>query len=232
MRLVSPVAVGLALVSLLCPISDGADTEISKPFPPYRLRPVDDSSRDPEFRKFYAKLLSAIERKDHGFLISIVDPKIELSFGGDAGISRFKEMWKPTERKSPIWNELGEALRLGVTFDAKQGEFWAPYVFSRFPENYDGFDYSVIIAKEVKVRQKPKSSAPVLATLSYEIVRTNYSEFNDAATTGKPQWIKVGLSDGREGFVPAAMVRSPIDYRAGFAKKEGKWMMTVFIAGD
>lgn len=232
MDLPRSIAIGLALLAVLGSPAKGADSDDSKAFPPYRLRPVDESSRDPEFSAFYSKLLSAIERRDHGFLLSIVDPKIELSFGGDAGISKFQEIWKPTDRKSPIWDELGKALRLGVTFNRKQGEFSAPYVFSRFPENYDGFDYSAVIATDVKVRKEPKSSSAVIATLNYDIVKTNYSEFGDGTKITKPSWTKVGLSDGREGFVPAGSVRTPIDYRACFAKKNGKWMMTVFIAGD
>ena len=229
MRIPSSIVFGLLLPGLA---AYAADSDTPKPFPPYRLRPADESSRDPEFLAFYSKLLSATDRKDQTFLISIVDPKIELSFGGDAGISGFQKIWKPADRKSPIWKELGNALRLGVTFNARQGEFWAPYVFTHFPENYDGFDYSAIIATDVKVRKEPKSSAPVIATLNYDIVRTNYSEFSADKKNAKSSWIKVGLSDGREGFVPAAAVRSPIDYRACFAKKDGKWKMIVFIAGD
>ena len=232
MNLPCSILTSLALLGLFVSAADAADSENPKPFAPYRLRPVDETSRDPDFRAFYSKLLNAIDRKDHSFLTSIVDPNIELSFGGDAGIGRFQEIWKPTDRKSAIWKELGEVLRLGVTFDARQNEFWAPYVSSRFPQNYDGFDYSAIIATDVKVRKEPKSSAPVIATLNYDIVRTNYSVFGDGTKTARSDWIKVGLSDGREGFVPVATVRSPIDYRACFAKKSGRWMITVFIAGD
>ena len=43
---------------------------------------------------------------------------------------------------------------------------------------------------------------------------------------------KVRLKDGREGWLWAKEVRSPIDYRATIEKRKGKWMITAFVAGD
>jgi hypothetical protein len=42
----------------------------------------------------------------------------------------------------------------------------------------------------------------------------------------------VRLPDGRAGFVDSRFVRSPIDYRAAFARIDGRWQMTLFLAGD
>ncbi|HSE31218.1 MAG TPA: hypothetical protein VLA93_06545 [Pyrinomonadaceae bacterium] len=38
--------------------------------------------------------------------------------------------------------------------------------------------------------------------------------------------------DGQSGYMAEEFIRSPIDYRAGFAKQEGRWVMIFFIAGD
>ena len=51
---------------------------------------------------------------------------------------------------SEIWNTLAQLLRLGGTFGESKNEFWAPYVFNRFPDDYDGFDFSATIAKGVR----------------------------------------------------------------------------------
>ena len=45
-------------------------------------------------------------------------------------------------------------------------------------------------------------------------------------------WIEVKDAKGKRGFVRQLDVRSPIDYRAFFEKKHGKWLMTAFLAGD
>ena len=45
-------------------------------------------------------------------------------------------------------------------------------------------------------------------------------------------WYKIETLGGKKGFVSAEFVRSPIDYRACFEKKNGKWKMTAFVAGD
>ena len=38
--------------------------------------------------------------------------------------------------------------------------------------------------------------------------------------------------DGREGWLRANELRSPLDYRAVAEKRKGKWMITAFVAGD
>ncbi len=40
------------------------------------------------------------------------------------------------------------------------------------------------------------------------------------------------LLGGKKGYVSVKFVRSPIDYRACFEKKNGKWKMNTFVAGD
>jgi hypothetical protein len=119
---------------------------------------------------FRQKLLEAISRKDARFLLSIIDPNIQISFGGEEGIQAFRELWKPEDVNSEIWNTLAQLLRLGGTFGESRNEFWAPYVFSRFPDDYGGFDFSAIIAKDVRVSSEPNDKAPMITSLSYDIV--------------------------------------------------------------
>jgi hypothetical protein len=42
----------------------------------------------------------------------------------------------------------------------------------------------------------------------------------------------VQLTNGRTGFVPARLARSPIAYRAFFTRRDGRWQMAMFVAGD
>jgi hypothetical protein len=36
----------------------------------------------------------------------------------------------------------------------------------------------------------------------------------------------------RRGYVAAAYLRSPIDYRAGLVRESGQWRLALFVAGD
>jgi len=45
-------------------------------------------------------------------------------------------------------------------------------------------------------------------------------------------WYNVTTLGGKSGFAKADLVRSHIDYRAGFEKKRGLWKMTFLLAGD
>jgi Bacterial SH3 domain len=211
----------------------GQISESPKTYRAHRLRPRDEGQQDPRFQAFRQKLLKAISRKDAKFLLSIVDPNIQISFGGEEGIQAFRELWKPEDVNSEIWNTLAQLLRLGGTFGESKDEFWAPYVFSRFPDDYSGFDFSAIIAKDVRVRSEPNEKAPMIRSLSYDIV-LNLSGGDSPEPRNKvdPVWVRIRLPDGREGFVSAQFIRSPTDYRAGFKRTGGKWLLTHLVAGD
>ena len=45
-------------------------------------------------------------------------------------------------------------------------------------------------------------------------------------------WTVVRLADGSLAYVQSDSVRSPIDHRAIFSRRNGRWRMTIFIAGD
>ncbi|WP_298609446.1 hypothetical protein [uncultured Thiothrix sp.] len=60
--------------------------------------------------------------------------------------------------------------------------------------------------------------------LSYEILPIEFSE--------NEQWVTVKLDNGKKGYVASQYIRSSFDYRAFFEKSNGRWQMTVFIAGD
>jgi len=195
-----------------------------------KLYPVDEAAKDPSFFAFRARLLKAIQMKDASFLLSIVDPKISNNFGGDDGIIHFKRIWHPERPTSPVWTELSAALVLGGKFDKDQS-FAAPYLFNSFPEDLDAFVHSAVIEDGVRVRREPNTRGTVIRTLSFDIVKLGEGE-NKRSPADKREWVPVELADGQKGFVASEYIRSPIDYRAIFEKKNGKWVMTAFIAGD
>ncbi|MFI0400322.1 MAG: SH3 domain-containing protein [Thiolinea sp.] len=188
------------------------------------LQPVDNASKDPSFLAFRSQLLKTIERKDAKAFLAVVNKNIHVSFGMENGIEDFKKMWglnKPAT--SQLWAELSKVLKMGGSFSNKT-TFVAPYVFSEWPEDKDAFENWVVIAKDVNIRAKPSTNAAVLKKVSYEILPVEFSE--------NEQWVTVKLDNGKQGYIASQYIRSSVDYRAFFEKINGRWQMTVFIAGD
>ena len=219
----------IVLIAFLASCSRPAAVET--PPPPVaggqRLPPIDEASKDPSFLKFRDGLLQAVNRHDASHVLSILDPAIRNSFGGDGGIAEFKEMWKPENADSELWDVLRFILTHGGAFS--DGTFVAPYIFSSFPERPDddeSFRYGAVVEDNVILRSKPDANALAAATLSYHVVKQLDED-------GLPEgWIKVATTDGTTGYLPAKLYRNIVDYRAIFAKKNGGWRMQMLLAGD
>lgn len=198
------------------------------------VKPVDEAEKNPSFLTFRTKLIDALKKRDVKFVLGIVDKNIKLGFGGDDGIENFKKTWKIYNRNSELWKELGTVLNNGGVFDKENSNtFYAPYLFSVFPEDIDAFEYQAIFGNNVNLRAKPDINSPIVASLSYNIVKTDWEKSIKSKTNqNEALWLKIETLGGKKGYVKPEFVRSSIDYRAGFEKIRGKWTMTFFLAGD
>lgn len=201
--------------------------------------PTDEAHQDASFVAFRTKLIAAVERHDANFIINILDPKIQLSFGGDAGIADFKKLWKVQQKNSKFWAAMLPVIKNGGHFDKVVPgvkRFEAPYTFGGFPTDLDSFEYSVIFGSKVRLRRSAGLEAPIVEELSYNVVKVDFEQSVKAkgSTEDDPtyDWLKVTTLGGKTGFVKSEFVRSPIDLRAGFEKKKGVWKLVFFIAGD
>lgn len=199
-----------------------------------KLYPVDEGAKDASFKAFRTKLIEAVKQRNTRFVLSVLHPKVQLSFGGHAGQKAFMEMWKPDSSDSRLWDELSTVLSLGGTFSKSEGKkvFWAPYTFSAFPDDLDGYEYASILGENVRVRSQPSTTANIVTNLSYDIVKATFPVSDDIRAGKVPGWVRVVVPDGRNGYVASRYIRSPIDYRLGMERIRGKWLITYFIAGD
>jgi hypothetical protein len=199
-----------------------------------KLYPVDEGAKDASFKAFRDKLIGAVRQRNTRFVLAVLHPNVRLSFGDQSGVKDFREMWKPDSRDSELWKELSTILSLGGTFSTSEGRrvFWAPYTFSSFPDDLDAFEYAPIIGENVRVRSLPDATAPIVTNLSYDIVKATFSEPGASKDGNAPGWVRVVIPDGRNGYVAKRYVRSAVDYRIGFERIRGKWLITAFIAGD
>lgn len=203
-----------------------------------KVLPVDEGKLDASFSAFRQKTLDAAKRRDAKYILSIVDAKIQNTFGDNNGIEGFKEMWNLASPESRFWDEFITVLSNGGAFFKRKGApqrqiFHAPYTFTQFPEDLDAIEYQSIFGNNVNLRSRPEASAPVIASLSYNVVRVDFeNSVKDPNKEGEYLWLKIETLGGKKGFVSPRYVRSPIDYRAVFEKRNGRWKLVVFIAGD
>ncbi len=203
-----------------------------------KLNPVDEALTDTTFFIFREKLLEAVRRKDAFYLLEKTDGDVKYSFGDDGGVPGFVQLWELDSPEgiegSPVWETLEDVLTKGGSFSDGGKTFTAPYFFGLFPEEYDAFTYGLIVGKGVRMRAAPNLRAPVVKSLSYDIVEIvgKTAAFETIGGEEHP-WVQVKLLDGREGYVWGKFIGSPIGFRAGFSRQEnGSWLMHFFVAGD
>ena len=199
-----------------------------------KLYPVDEGAKDASFKAFRNRLIEAVKQRNTRFVVSVLHPKVQLSFGGHSGVRDFREMWKPDSPDSTLWNELSVILSLGGTFSTSEGKrvFWSPYTFSTFPDDLDATEHAPIVGENVRVRSQPNTTARIVTNLSYDIVKATFLVSGTNRHDDIPGWVKVVVPDGRNGYVASKFIRSAIDYRLGFQRIRGKWLITTFIGGD
>ena len=197
-----------------------------------KLLPVDEGPKDSSFKRFRDQLLQAARNHDRKFLLSVLSPEIQVSFGDDPGVENFIQYWRLDQPNSALWDELTTLLSLGGAFLQKDA-FDAPYVSALWPPDVDPFEHAAIIGKDVKLRREANSASPVVTTLSYDIVKVDYERsVRDKTREGHYSWVKVRTPSGTEGYVAGKYIRNAVDYRARFEKKGGRWLMTYLLAGD
>jgi hypothetical protein len=120
---------------------------------------------------------------------------------------------------------LGAVLALGGSFD-REGRFIAPYIFSRWPDKIDSFENIAIVGANVRVRESPRNDSTIVDSLSFVIVPLLREQKEHEG------WISIRRRNGKPGYVVSQYARSPIDYRAIFARIDGRWQLITFLAGD
>lgn len=189
-----------------------------------RVPATDECRSDPTFIEYRAQLTDIVARKDAIALQALVATDVMIDFGGGIGWAAFTREWaldRPQE--SELWRELAKVLELGC--EELEGVRIMPGNFSRLSDFSDPLPAYFAVEKDAPLRSRPDDTAPIIMTLDSHLLFVG----NDVPPEG---WLNVRLSNGQTGFVRLSAVRSAIDYRAGFERQDGRWLMTSFVAGD
>jgi hypothetical protein len=195
----------------------------AQPAPVVRLYPVDDSPRDSAFRSYVGKLRAAVEDRSASALRRLVDEEVVVGPGeDDKGWAKFTARWRPEDLgNSGLWTALSDLLALGF-IRAHPNLFLSPYLVWRFPPELNMAKHLVVIRDNAALRESPSLSAPVVASLSFEIVQQLE---NARGGDQLIQWVRVRTLGGQTGYLNAREALSPLMPRAQFAKRRGRWTL-------
>ena len=187
-----------------------------------RLYPIDDAQRDSGFRSYVRKLRSAVEARDAGALRKLVDDEVFVGPDkDDKGWAKFAARWRPGDPGgSPIWAVLADLISLGFIREHPT-IYLSPYLVWRFPRDLNPSTHLIITRDKAALRESPALDAPVVAWLSFDIVR-RVGAGDDA---GFVQWARVETLDGKSGWVNARDAMSPTMPRAQFGQRRGRWLL-------
>jgi hypothetical protein len=210
------------------------------------MPPVDEAGKDPSLQKVRAQLLTVISRHDKKALLPWLDPDIQYAHGGGAGIHDFIENWGIGSKGSDFWGKMEFALKHGGYFEKgrdfysnklgwikdSQSEFIAPYYLfycdneQSFAKTFGKFDDGCranIISRNLPLHSQPNPEAPIIANLSYDLVRVDAE-----ADQRRQSWTKVMTTDGTCGFVETNELSFQTDPIAVFRKIYGNWRLIWF----
>ncbi len=167
-----------------------------------------------------------VKRRDAKAFLAMVSPAVSWSFGGETGKDAFAKSWKlETGKASPIWAELDQIVRLGC-FSQGEGTAAMPHLFGQNPGTGDaGAGMSLVLGPAVNMRAQPTTGSASLRKINWEVVETLEGSTD-------PNWTKIKTADAKMGFIRNDYLRSFLDYRIGFERKEKGWVISYFIAGD
>lgn len=196
-----------------------------------RILPHDEALTDASWAVFRARLLTAIEKRDRQFVLSVLDPNIRNGADAPRGIAEFRKQWELDADTGVFWRMLPSALSVGSAYLERRNsrrELCAPYVLAKWPASVDPSVYGVISARDTMVKAGPSWDTDTIARLSYEIVRVTDWEVPDLEPGFKQNWVRIRLLKEGTGFVPEEQIRSPVEHSACFIRTANGWRMTVF----
>jgi hypothetical protein len=196
--------------------------EVPPPIPPGRALPPpkDETTKDKALVAFLAKLKADLKVRSRDALLSALAADVDPGVRDMRGPNAFYTAWGLSDADSSAYGVLTQILSMPGVWVGEQ--FCAPYVSVQFPADLDRSKHQVVLNPNLKVYAANATSSKVVATVSYEIVQV---------LERGPEWTKVRLQSGVEGYIQIAYLYSPAGYRACFSKSpEGAWHLQSLAA--
>ena len=171
---------------------------------------------------FRQSLAEAVEARDVDGFLALAAEDIKLDFGGGAGRAELKQ--RLTGKDWKLWDEFDALLALGCAAN-KQGGITIPWYFEQHIDKVDPMAGMIVTGEKVPLLASPEDKGEPMQTISWDVVEIANLKPDDA-------YQQVKAVDGETGFVATDKLRSLIDYRLSAARRNGKWSVVSFVAGD
>jgi hypothetical protein len=194
---------------------------------PVSLPPVEQCRGDAEFSRVRQQVQKSVDKRDLEGLMSLMSEDVRVTFGGQSGPERFSDFWTASDQDQELlWSKLASALRLGCAqaMDGEGNPYRAIPAMFVTGDGLDGFSTWASLPGAV-LRAKPDPKAAAKMRLP------SWTVLSEVEHDGG-SWIQVRTPKGRSGYVSTEEVRSLLDYRLIFGRRDGQWRITAFIAGD
>ncbi len=203
------------------------DGESLPPQPTGPYAPRDECLDQPGAGEFLAALRTAAASRDTEAVVALAAEDIYLDFGGGAGRDELRARLNGED--DYLWLALDDVLTLGCASDG--ATMTLPWYFAQTIP-VDPFEGLIVTGEDVPMYAAADPASDLVARFSWDVVTLT-------AYTTEPgdEFLPVGGTNPEsgervEGFMAMENLRSIIDYRIGAARRNGRWHMTSFIAGD
>lgn len=183
-----------------------------------RLPPGDESVQDPAFSRFLTRLRTVSRQQDGAALRALCAEDVITGIDATPGPAELQK-----KMQAGGWKQLETVLGMGAA--RYERGFVLPYLFAKFPEDLEAFEYMVAIRPGAALRSAGRADAPVVCPLDYDILRV-------ADARPVHGWIRATRLDGLRGWAAESDVRSPGAERIFLEVRNGAWKITAWAAGD
>jgi hypothetical protein len=191
---------------------------------PAKFPPIDNCGSDPGLAKFRAALKLAVAKKDREAFLDTLAPDVLVNFGGESGRKAFASQWSfDAGEYGNVWTLLETLMRMGCARSEDARVIPSLFVQLQPFEDEDLFDKRVTLPGARLFKETGKESTAVPLT-PWAVVT--------ATSTAGDLWTGVRLADGRQGWISDDDLYEPLGYRMVIEKRDGRWMITSFVAGD
>ncbi|RPF72335.1 hypothetical protein [Aurantiacibacter spongiae] len=191
------------------------------------LAPRNDCTDLPGAPAFLAALRTAVEERDADALASLAADDIKLDFGGGAGIATMRQRLAADGGR--LWGELERILDLGC---AAKGDdsITMPWYFAQ-ETDADPATSMLVMGQDVPMYQGPDERSAVIARISWD--RATIASGNPGGGEyRRVEWTDPESGEDVSGFVRSDQLRSMLGYRLMAARRNDRWRIVNFLAGD
>ncbi|WP_340586743.1 hypothetical protein [Erythrobacter alti] len=188
--------------------------------------PRNECLDQPGAAEFLLDLRNAAAARNADALVALSADDIMLDFGGGAGTELLRE--RLAEESGYLWNALDEVLILGCASDGAR--MTMPWYFTQ-DIKADPYMGAIVMGEDVPLYRSASEDSEVLGQISWNIVEAQEGR-REGDRFAEVIWINPNDDTPVEGYVEVEKLRSIIDYRLIVTRRNNRWRITNFIAGD